>query len=127
MESNSSHHSRPVLFSGVTPVSQQLRIFNNGAPGPGGALAHYDIIRPDDSKVAIISFQDGTLPDVGINGVTLESLIVVCIDQLQQFQEGPFKSRENACAITKLEEAQMWLEKRTRDRGARGVEGQHKP
>ena len=119
----SVHYSRPVPFSGVTPVSQQLRIFNNGVPGPGGALPNYAIVRPDDTEVAAFSFQNGTLPEVGVNGVTLESLIAICIDQLQQFQEGAFRSRENACAITKLEEAAMWLEKRTRNRQARGVEG----
>jgi len=31
--------------------------------------------------------------------------------------------RENALVITKLEESLMWLEKRTADRRARGVEG----
>lgn len=119
----SAHWSHLVPFNSPSPVNQQLRIFNNGTPGPRGALSHYDIIRPDDSKVVTVSFQNGTVPEVGINGVTVEALIAVCIDQLQQFQAGPFSSRENALAITKLEEGLMWLEKRTRDRQARGVEG----
>jgi hypothetical protein len=34
-----------------------------------------------------------------------------------------FRCRENSLAITKLEEALMWLEKRTADREARKVEG----
>ena len=34
-----------------------------------------------------------------------------------------FPCKENACAITHLEEALMWLEKRTRDRVKRSVEG----
>lgn len=34
-----------------------------------------------------------------------------------------FKCRENACAITKIEEAEMWLQKRTAERKQRGVEG----
>jgi hypothetical protein len=39
--------------------------------------------------------------------------------------QAKFPCRENALAITKLDEALLWLEKRTRDRVARGVEGKH--
>lgn len=34
--------------------------------------------------------------------------------------------RENSIAITKLEEALIWLDKRKKDRIERGVEGQNK-
>jgi hypothetical protein len=44
---------------------------------------------------------------------------------MQGFQAGPFASRDNACALTKLDEALMWLQKRTRERIERGVEGTH--
>jgi hypothetical protein len=56
-------------------------------------------------------------------GITNESLLAVVIDRLQQFQAGPFKCRENALALTHLEEALHWLHHRTRDRISRGVEG----
>jgi hypothetical protein len=36
-----------------------------------------------------------------------------------------FSCRENAIALTKIQEAMMWLQKRTRDRVARGVEGRN--
>ena len=52
-----------------------------------------------------------------------EDLIVMVIDRLESFQDSEFKCRENAVAITKLQEALMWLRKRTEDREARGVEG----
>lgn len=39
---------------------------------------------------------------------------------------GKYASRENACSLTHTEESLMWLQKRTRDRVARGVEGTHK-
>ena len=42
------------------------------------------------------------------------------------FQHSEYSSRENAVVITKLEEALMWLRKRTLDREARGVEGTSK-
>ena len=37
-----------------------------------------------------------------------------------------FPCRENAMAITKLDEALMWLEARTKNRITRGVEGTSK-
>ena len=52
-----------------------------------------------------------------------EDLIAIVIDRMQGFQSGQFKCRENAVALTKLEEALMWLRKRTQDREDRGVEG----
>jgi hypothetical protein len=70
-----------------------------------------------------VSFQNGPIQENGVNGVQNEDLIAICIDRLRGFQSGKFSCRENAIALTKLEEAQMWLRKRTADREARGVEG----
>lgn len=72
---------------------------------------------------ADIKFQKGPIKECGINGCHNEDLIAIVIDRLQCFQESEFKCRENAIAITKLEEALMWLRKRTDDRAKRGVEG----
>jgi len=44
------------------------------------------------------------------------------IDRMQFLQE-LVSCRENAIAITKMEEALMWLNKRSQDRQTRGVEG----
>ena len=73
-----------------------------------------------------VQFQKGPIKEVGVNGVTNEDLIAMVIDRLQSFQESEYKCREDAVAITKLEEALMWLRKRTQDREDRGVEGTHK-
>lgn len=64
--------------------------------------------------------EDGTRTD----GTTIEAVISVALARVQ-FLNGKFPCRENALAITKLEEALMWLNKRTEDRKSRGVEGQH--
>ncbi len=56
------------------------------------------------------------------DGTTNEEVIKMLIDRLQSLGK-KFASRENALAITKLEEALMWLEQRTKNRVARGVEG----
>lgn len=73
-----------------------------------------------------IKFQAGPVGDTP-NGTTIREMIRVLIDRLDGFQQGPLKSRENALAITKLEEAHLWLDQRERDRRARGVEGTNKP
>ncbi len=59
------------------------------------------------------------------HGTTLEAMLEVCVERLQSLN-GRFSSRDNALAITKMQEAIMWLNERTRERKARGVEGQHK-
>ncbi|MBN1628153.1 MAG: hypothetical protein JW990_00165 [Thermoleophilia bacterium] len=68
-------------------------------------------------------FQEGPIAEAGPNGLTQEVLIAICLDRLRSFQQGDFRCRENALAITKLEEAQHWLFHRTRARMERGVEG----
>lgn len=85
-----------------------------------------------------IDWQDGPLNVDGErherNGAFVEDVIGAAIERLTAYQEGPvrggqgkFRCRENALAITKLEEALHWLQHRTRDREARGVEGTHEP
>lgn len=67
----------------------------------------------------------GSVNFVTVNdGTTNEELIEVLINRLN-YLEGNFPCRENSIAITKLEEALMWLNKRTQDRIKRGVEGKH--
>ena len=56
------------------------------------------------------------------DGTTNEELLSILIDRLQKMQE-KVPCRENAISLTNLEQALMWLEKRTKDRQKRGVEG----
>jgi len=73
----------------------------------------------------LITFQCGPIQEVGRNGIHNEDLIAIVIDRLRDFQKTEFVCRENALAITKLEEALLWLNERTRGRMLRGVEGTH--
>jgi len=94
--------------------------------GPGNAHHDYRIEYPhgeNDRRVLAIHFQKGALREAGPNGISDEALLAVLIDRLQGFQAGPFSCRENAIALTKMEEAMHWLQHRTRDRLNRGVEG----
>lgn len=70
-----------------------------------------------------IKFQCGPLRMVGVNGVSIEDVMDVLIARLRGFQNGPFRCRENALALTHLEESRMWLTERTRIRQGKGVEG----
>lgn len=95
--------------------------------GPGNAAHHYEIRRKGEKIVMMrISFQDGPIKEAGINGVVDENLIAIVIDRLQGFQSGAYACRYNALAVKKLEDALIWLQKRTQNREARGVEGTHK-
>lgn len=67
--------------------------------------------------------EDGTLYTVN-DGTTNEEVLEMLIDRMQSLQD-EFPCRENAIVITKLEESLMWLNKRTKDRMARNVEGKH--
>lgn len=75
----------------------------------------------------VIKFQAGPLKEVGINGCAIEDVIDVLIYRLEGFQKTDFRCRENALAITKLEEAKLWLLYRTAKRQAQGVEGTMQP
>lgn len=112
----------------VNPANDQLEVVVLDEPGHGGASHDYEIRIPLISGVTrndVIQFQNGPIAEVGVNGLTHEVLLAIIIDRLQSLQKGQYACRENAIALTKLEEAQMWLQKRTRDRMARGVEGTH--
>lgn len=78
---------------------------------------------PETDLLAKIHFQEGPIKENGVNGVANEDLLVMVIRRLQGFQDSPYSCRENAMAITKLEEALLWLRKRTMGRENRGVEG----
>lgn len=75
--------------------------------------------------VCRVDFQEGPVKECGINGAGNEDVIAMVIDRLEHFQNTEFKCRENALAITKLEEALLWLRKRTMGRENRWVEGTH--
>ncbi len=73
-----------------------------------------------------IEWQDGPLNDrKEPNGAFVEGVIQAAIGRLQHYQGSKFSCRENAIALTHLETALLWLQKRTEDREARGVEGTH--
>lgn len=57
------------------------------------------------------------------NGAFVEGVIQAALQRIEHYQETQFKCRENALAVTKLEEALHWLNSRTQSREKRQVEG----
>jgi len=104
--------------------SDALMVLAIDERGPGNANHEYIIqVGEGVPYSASINFQKGPLQENEFNGVSNESVLAVVIDRLKGFQAGPFACRENAVALTKLQEAVHWLHTRTRDRQFRGAEG----
>lgn len=101
------------------------RVFSLDEPGIGGGCHNYrvQVLAQGENCLTEINFQKGAVSEVGINGIQHEHLIAMAIHRLQGFQSGPYACRENALALTKLEEAMHWMEARTKDRSNRNVEG----
>lgn len=110
----------------VNGLNEAINIVVLDEPGQGNACHAYRIDAMDGDQAmdtCLIHFQDGPIKDAGVNGISNEALLAVVEDRLIGFQSGQYSCRENAVALTKIQEAMMWLQKRTRDRMARGVEG----
>ena len=74
----------------------------------------------------LLLFQNGPIPQAGVNGITHEVLLEILIHRIQGFQNGPFACQANQDCLDHLKTAQELLLNRTRERMARGVEGTHK-
>ncbi len=119
----------------VNPANDKLTIYVMDAPGAGGANHRYVIGGFDTTGNAsglyepqhhtTILFQNGPIPEKGVNGITQEVLLAIVADRLQAFQAGPYACAENADALSHVLAAQEALLSRTRARMARGVEGTH--
>lgn len=99
--------------------------------GNGGAHHIYDIYKycsdelvPASEHLLTIKFQNGArkLPD-SVHGVLDVDLLEIVRHRLKCFQEGDFATRENAIALTHVEEALLWMNKRVEDRIERNVLG----
>ena len=76
-----------------------------------------------------INWQDGPLgrdvDRIEPNGAFVETVISAVVARIEYYQASKFRCRENAIALTHLETALLWLNKRTMDRENRKVEGTH--
>ncbi len=130
----------PRILTGhiVNPANDRIQITVEDEPGSGGANHRYHVdgfaTGSNDSEGQDVStdhvvllFQNGPIAEKGVNGITHEVLLAILIDRLEGFQRGPYAGADNAMALCHLREAQTALQRRTRERMARGVEGTHQP
>ena len=118
-------------------------VYATDGQGPGGANHVYMICRNDkkhgfesvegdlskiiadpDAIIATIELQNGPRknPD-SVHGVIDADLLEIVRDRLISFQDGPFACDENAHALSHIEEALLWMNKRVEDRIERNVLG----
>ena len=118
LDSNGNPAGGGTLGAGITIVWQN---------GPLGRQASGTCICEDETFDGQGRIPNASCPKHGVgaheepNGAFVEGVIQAAIGRLRFFQtgaNGKFACRENAIALTKLEEALMWLEKRTADREA---------
>lgn len=92
--------------------------------GPGGAWHKYLVQDAVTKGGVVVIFQEGPRNEKGSHPGLLDcDLLEIVRDRLRCFQEGDYSCRENACALTHIEEALMWMNKRVEDRAERGVLG----
>lgn len=114
-------------------------VYRVDAPGVGGACHKYIVVKsasqPSDKAAGYLDFEKSDI--VGeiafqhgprsftesVHGVLDTDLLEIVRDRLVAFNKGEFATRENAIAITKIEEALLWMNKRVEDRAERGVLG----
>ena len=114
-------------------------VFALDKPGPGGAHHLYEVVKLNTGRICeedgtfrtrpenmllTVQMQEGPRKDPNsTHGVLDTDLLEIVRDRLAAFQSGPFACRENACALTHIEEALLWMNKRVEDRMTRGVLG----
>lgn len=123
------------MSDGLKPIasvfpSQDVTVYENELFDPGYTYQMNEMIGFDpENDQAIyshlqqaISFvqkhEDGTWTP----GLQSEQLLIALIDRHKKLN-AKFPSREGALAITKMEEALMWMEARVKERTNRGVMG----
>ena len=105
------------------------RVFAADDTGSGNANHAYDIYPAENfdentEPLLCIQFQHGPRKGAAsTHGVLDTDLLEIVRDRLRGFQRGPFACRENACALTHIEEALMWMNRRVEDRIERNVLG----
>jgi hypothetical protein len=100
---NKGHHSYSINYKGV--------------PGKSDLLPERHFIQ----------FQNGPrLEPDSQHGILDTDLLEIVRHRIQSFQSGPFATRENAIALTHIEEALLWMNKRVEDRAEAQTLGTNK-
>lgn len=119
-----SHPGYRIAYN-INPALQALNRLDENDNPTGGSVTGVGVN---------ISWQDGPrLADTPVgspelappNGAFVEDVLWAALQRLESFQDSKYRCRENAIAITKIEEALFILKDRQLSRSERGVEGKH--
>lgn len=116
----------------VSLIKRSTKVVAIDERGFGNANHVYKVYKTEIDKEAksdglgLIEFQDGPIKETGVNGIADIDLIAICVDRLEGFQSGDYKCDTNQTALQHLLDAITTLNKRTKDRENRGVEGTSK-
>lgn len=117
---------RKIEFDAVSSIDKKFEIVSRLGEYDYPFL--YDVSFTDNNgqkQTITIKFQNGVESETGINGVTMESLLVIIADRLKAFQNSKFACGENEQALMNVTDALDILNHRTRKRIERGVEGKN--
>ena len=111
----------------INPALEATNELDKDENPTGGNVDLHVTKRGDNQYPAlIINWQDGPRGDIEpANGAFVEDVLWAALQRLEFFQTSKFRCRENAIAITKIEEALFILKDRQLSRLFRGVEGKH--
>ena len=126
------------VFSPIQLEDEHTVVIATDDSGPGGACHSYVVYKKADWEASpkdgtglpvplgVVNFQKGALLEVGdLNGCFNEDLLVMVLDRLIAFANGPYPCRETSIARTKVEEALHAMKQRKVERTRRGVMGRH--
>ena len=138
---------RELIYAVEGKAANLIKTFALDEPGHGGACHKYAVLRVgnyvfkdtedlyksvmavvyEEHDLVTVEFQNGPINSDGngVNGVQIEDLTAINIDRLEGFQSGPYACQDNAEALEHFRKALECLQRRTKARIARGVEGTH--
>lgn len=97
--------------------------FASMAVRPAPSAVHGESLSQLTQMGSPISFQNGPIREVGVNGISNECLATMIKARLEAFQEGDFACDENAEQLKLIERFLEISNERTARRQAKGIEG----
>jgi hypothetical protein len=95
----------------------QVFVYDEKHPINSGHHQYLIQIGEKPNHLVFIQFQNGPRKEEGSeSGILDVDLLEIVRHRLQSFQAGPYATRENAIALTHVEEALLWMNKRVEDR-----------
>lgn len=118
-----------IKLSTIQKNNKLNTVITHGEIGNGNAYHEYHVFFGEcdpNTDGVVLKFQNGGRNmDGSERGLTGEDLLEICRHRLQCFQTSGYACRENAIALTHIEEALMWLNKRVEDRAEKGILGKN--